>query len=180
VKTLVVLLFILSASPAFAQAAASTNASAVAPGCGPAKGRFDVRSYTAKHPIAQPRDGKAIVYLLQDDKYFYSHPRPTVKWGVDGQWAVATQANDYAYYYVDPGEHQLCAQWQTSITAAKGSVLGAYDFAAKSGQSYYFRALDTNPELIDESAAVKLESVGSDEAAVLMNKFGYSTSRLKK
>ena len=175
-KPSIALLLLCVASSTFGQDSAPPQASAVAPGCGPANGSFEVKSESKQHPVAAPQDGKAIVYFLQDDKYFKSRPRPTDRWGIDGQWVGATQANDYAYYYVDPGEHHLCVQWQTRIDLQSGHQTAVAHFRAVAGKSYYFRALDRDNRGIDE---VKLGPADRDQAQLLMTIFGYSSSKPK-
>jgi Protein of unknown function (DUF2846) len=173
---LVILLF---ASSAFAQTAPAPTGTAAAPGCGPADFSFEVKSDGSSHPVSQPKTGKALVYFMQDDKVFESRPRPTVKWGVDGNWVGATQANTYFYISVDPGEHHLCSEWQTAVIVTAGHQAAAAHFTAEAGQVYYFRAQDFFWK--DTNAAnVKLGPVDSDEAQLLMTQFGFSTSHQKK
>ena len=87
-------------------------ASQTAPGCGDPRIKFDVTSARSRRPLPKPEAGKAIVYFLQDDSEFNSHPRPTTRFAIDGIWVGATQSNAYFYVSVDPGEHHICAGWQ--------------------------------------------------------------------
>ena len=48
-----------------------------------------------QHPFAKPESGKALIYFLQDDPNFLSRPRPTTRFGLDGNWIGATQSNSY-------------------------------------------------------------------------------------
>src|ERR1700691_4348758 len=59
-KTFLVLF--LLAAPAFAQNPTDT---AVAPGCGPGNAKFEVKTESKQHPLAQPEAGKALVYFLE-------------------------------------------------------------------------------------------------------------------
>ncbi len=68
------------------------------------------------------------MYFLQDDKVFESRPRPTVKWGVDGNWVGATQRDTYFYLSVDPGEHHLCAEWESAVLINVGRPSAAGHF----------------------------------------------------
>jgi hypothetical protein len=106
------------ASPSFAQSA--PVATAVAPGCGVENIKFDVQSNKSQHPFVKPVPGKALVYFLQDDTYFESRPRPTTRFGIDGAWVGATQSNAYFYFAIDPGEHHLCAGWQSFVGLTAG------------------------------------------------------------
>ena len=165
-----VLMILLFASSAFAQNAPSATGTAAAPGCGPAD---------FSHPVTQPEPGKALVYFLQDDKVFVSRPRPTVKWGMDGNWVGATQADNYFYLSVDPGEHHLCTEWESAMLINASRQSAAAHFTAEAGQIYYFRAQDFYGR---ESGAanMKLGPVDSDEAQLLMTQFGFNTSHPKK
>ena len=173
------LMILLFASSAFPQGAPSATGTAAAPGCGPADFKFEVKPSDSSHPVTQPEPGKALVYFMQDDKVFESHPRPTVKWGVDGNWVGATQSNTYFYISIDPGEHHLCSEWQTAVIVTAGRQASAAHFTAEAGQVYYFRAQDFF--LRDTGAAnIALGPVDGDEAQLLMTNFGFSSSHPKK
>lgn len=163
------------------------------PGCGPGNVKFDVstRKQLPVAPAAQP--DKALVYFLQDDLKYTTAPRPTTRFGIDGAWVGATHANSYFYVFVDPGEHHVCANWQsahfgTAIGVAKRETSAAH-FTAEAGKTYYFRAQDLTKmdhtggehdvEVL-ERAAVMLELLDPDEAQVLMNSFSFSSSHQKK
>ena len=173
------LMIFLFASGIFAQSAPPATASAVAPGCGPATENFEVKSSGSSHPVIQPEAGKALVYFLQDDHDYTNHPRPSTKWGVDGQWVGATQSNSYFYFSLDPGEHHLCATWQTAAILTGGHLAAAAHFTAEAGQVYYFKVTDIYRPVANDTA-IKLGPVDGDEAQLLMNKFGFSTSQPKK
>jgi hypothetical protein len=172
------LMILLFASSTVAQNTPPATGNAAAPGCRPTDFKFEVKSSDSSHPVTQPEPGKALVYFLQDDKVFESRPRPTVKWGIDGDWVGATQSNTYFYISIDPGEHHLCSEWQTAVIVTAGHQASAAHFTAEAGQVYYFRAQDFYWR--DSGAAfIKLGPVDSDEAQVLMTKFGFSTSHPK-
>ena len=158
------------------------------PGCGPATAKFDVSTDKDQRSAPPGEPGKALVFFLQDDLKFDSAPRPTTRFGVDGTWVGATHANSYFYVYVDPGEHHLCANWQSihvpSYIGAKRSTAAAH-FTAEAGKSYFFRARDIartdhpGGPVVSEPE-VLLEPVDSDEAQVLMGTFSFSSSHQKK
>jgi len=87
-KTFLALLVLAFASATFAQSAHTVTAAAT--GCGPDNTKFDVQSTKSQHPFAKPDVGKAMIYFLQDDTYFLSHPRPTTRFGLDGNEQVIT------------------------------------------------------------------------------------------
>jgi hypothetical protein len=175
----VLALFVLCAfgSTAFAQDKAPDTASA--PGCGPDGAKFDVKKYGDKHPAPQPEPGKALDYFFQDDSNFESVPRPTTMAGVDGKWVGATQSSSYFYVSVDPGEHHVCAKWQTIVGLREGHLAAAAHFTAEAGKIYWFRVKNSWWRET-ERANMKLEPLDSDEGLLLASKFAYCTSREKK
>jgi Protein of unknown function (DUF2846) len=178
-RTVIFLLVVLAVPFGFAYAQS-------APGCGTANVQFDVKTTRASltAPAAQP--GKALVYFLQDDLKYDAKPRPTTRFGIDGAWVGATHANSYFYVFVDPGEHHVCADWQSDTTpfyfGAKREV-AARQFTAEAGKTYYFRAVDIvhtrKNQAIASEPQVLLRPVDGDEAQVIMNSFSFSSSHQK-
>jgi len=176
-KILLVVILSGFATSAFGQSAAPQTA--VAPGCGDGSIKFDVKTNRSQHPFAKPDPGKALVYFLQDDSFFQSVPRPTTRFGLNGSWVGATNANAYFYVPVDPGEQHICAGWQSFVGFSTGDKNAAAHFTAEAGNSYFFVA--RNHFLREHGiASIKLEPVDSDEAQLLMTKFGFSTSHARK
>ena len=171
-------LLLCFATPAFGQAPPIETASSL--GCGDPNIKFDVKTDRSQHPFAKPDPGKALVYVLQDDSRFFSNPRPTTRFGMDRAWVGATQSNAYFYVSVDPGEHHLCAFWQSTIeTGPLAPSAAALHFTAQAGNTYFFIVRDrwSKTELL---GFLKLKPVDSDEAQLLMTDFGFSTSHEKK
>lgn len=152
-------------------------------GCGPADFKFSVKTVVGNRatPVADP--SKATIFFLQDDVRYGVRPRPTTEFGIDGDWVGATQANSYFFVSVDPGEHHLCANWQSRVTKRVPTrPTSALHFTAEAGSTYYFRARDIT-EGGDSSPPfeeVVLESVDSDEARLLMKSFARSVFETKK
>jgi Protein of unknown function (DUF2846) len=156
-----------------------------APGCGPASIKFEVNTVREQHAVPNPEPGKALVVFLQDDAKFNSTPRPTARFGIDGTWVGATHANSYFYLSVDPGEHHLCTSWQSRVILTRHSrSTAAAHFTAQAGETYYFRARDEVMTDFHGAAVsdpeVKLESLDSDEATVLLSSFALSRSHSNK
>jgi hypothetical protein len=150
-----------------------------APGCGQTDVKFDVQNEGRQHAMPSPEPGKALVFFLQDDARFNSIPRPTTRFGIDGVWVGATHANSYFYVSVDPGEHHLCANWQSRVVLTRSRPIAATHFTAEAGKVYYFRAKDLeNTER--PPAEVVFEPVDSDEALILMSSFDLNSSHPKK
>jgi hypothetical protein len=172
--SLVILLF-----TSIFSAAGQTN-SLGAPGCGSYDVQFDVKTTRSQNDLPAPDSGKALVVFLQDDARYETIPRPTTRFGIDGTWVGATHSNSYFYVPVDPGEHHLCANWQSKgILVGSSRPTAALHFVAEAGKVYSFRARDTyNKDR--PPAEVKLEVIDNDEAQILMNSFELSSSHPKK
>jgi hypothetical protein len=173
-----ILAVLLFASPVFAQDDAA--AARAAAGCGPDQIKFDVKTDKNQHPAAQPELGKALIYVFEFQKrdpnvnYFGSE---TTKVGLDGSWVGANHGQSYFFFPVDPGDHHLCANWQSLVK--KYSKLGsAVSFNAEAGKVYYFRAsVDVRAKY---EPSVKLEPLDPAEAQFLISSSALSVSHPKK
>jgi hypothetical protein len=176
-KMKALLAVLLFAAPAFAQNVPATDSSA--PDCSRGVVSFAVKQDSGQHPVPNAQDGKAMVVFLQDDAKFASYPRPTTRFAVDGNWVGATHANSYFYISIDPGEHHLCADWQSLAILAPTRPTAALHFTAEAGKVYYFRASDI---YFRERgfAEVAFNDVDSDEALILLRQFSHDTSKPKK
>jgi hypothetical protein len=180
-KLLITLLFSAFSTITFAQTFPASQA--VSPGCGDKKIKWDVSTNRSKHPVATPDTEKALVYFLQDDANFQSAPKPTIRFGLNGNWVGATQGNAYFYIPVDPGEYHLCAGWQSWIGVTPGHTDAADHFTAEAGKSYFFVARNVYTNDVHNPANIanmKLEQVNEDEGQLLMTKFGFSSSHARK
>jgi len=149
-------------------------ATAVAPGCGAIDVKFDVKADKAQHPITQAEGGKAVVYFVEDDTHFQSTPKPTTRIGLDGTWVGANHGNSYFYFTVEPGEHHLCASWQSTVGIGSRNKSAAAHFTAEAGGVYYFSV--KNSWLRDSMIlGIELVPLDSDEGQLLASKFSYST-----
>jgi len=150
-----------------------------APGCGPDNEHFDVKTKKTERPEIKIDPAKALVYFLQDDREFESIPRPVVRMGIDGKWVGATHGNSYFFTTVDPGEHHLCASWQTNVTIGEPKQGGALHFTAEAGQIYVFSVRD---RWFREHGSKPLifEPIDSDQGKLLMNQFALATSKPRK
>ena len=169
-----ILAILLFAASACAQSAPPATAAAV---CSNLPNTiFEIKTENGEH-AAQPAAGKALVYFLQDDTKYFEHPRPTTRLAVDGAWVGATHSDSYFYVSVEPGEHHLCANWQGGGLQPVVAVAAAH-FTAKAGHSYYFRA--QNSSVKDGEKTIEFARVDSDEGQLLVNRYAFSSSSVKK
>jgi hypothetical protein len=132
------LMLVLSLTASFAYAQQTMVENTTPGGCGPAQEKFDVLATKAAAATTSASDN-ALIYVIQDDTHFESHPRPTTRIGVDGKWVGATRSNSYLRSLVGPGVHHLCASWQGFVGVGMGVKMAALHFSAEPGKSYYFR-----------------------------------------
>lgn len=170
-KIATTLLFLLLPCLAFAQSSATAAAAA----CGDDTAKFDVKTDKHNHPNSQPTEGKALVYFLEDDSMFASIFKPTTRVGLDGAWTGATHGDSYFYFSVEPGEHHLCASWQSAENWNFAHRAAAAHFTAHTGDIFYFRVRNIYSK--EWLASIDLEPVDSDEALFLMSTFPFATSR---
>jgi hypothetical protein len=124
---------VLGTSPAFAQDQAATARTAA--GCGPSQVQFDLKLDDTLHVPAQPEAGKAMVYVFEDD-----FTGPTMRIGVDGSWAGATNGKSFIYFSVAPGEHSVCTEWQSYVFKKTSERAGgAISLNLEAGKVYYLR-----------------------------------------
>jgi hypothetical protein len=161
-------------------AQAQTQERRIAPGCGPDEIKFEVTTAKNPNPAGQPEAGKALVYFFDDSPStgWFPNPKLTTRTGIDGVWVGATQRNSYFYVAVDPGEHHLCASWQTwlpGVNATHKTV--AARFTAEAGRTYYFKV---GGQLTQSAVDINLDPMDSDEAQLLARKYSLSTFQQKK
>jgi hypothetical protein len=172
---------LLLAMPVIARAQDTQDAAALAraAGCGPNEVEFNVKKDKNKHPAPQPEAGKALVYVIDKVKLDPGLVLATVtlRIGLDGSWVGANQGDSDFYFPVDPGEHHICAQWQSTF-GRLSKLASAASLTAEAGQVYYFRAIaDARSH---DQGAVWLEALDPAEALLLTSSSAYSTSHPKK
>jgi hypothetical protein len=111
--------------------------------CGDDKVRFDVKTQKEPLPPPPPDAGKAQFVFIETmdkgDKYHHCVGcDATTRVGLDGAWVGADHGDSYFTLSVDPGQHSVCANWQ-SITAQVDSQAGVVNVNAEAGKVYYFQ-----------------------------------------
>lgn len=172
------LAILLFASPLVAQDQAGTARAAA--GCGPADVQFDVKTDKNQHPIAQPEAGKALVVVFQEERQDpginLNLAAPLTRVGLDGKWVGANRGQSYFFFSVDPGDHRLCTNWQSSFKRL--SKLGsAVTFTAEAGKVYFFR--QQVEERHDRSPNLQLEPADNADGQFKIASLALSTSRPK-
>lgn len=183
---LAVLLFVsgvfLFTSPTSAQTQSADQAAAArsGAGCGAADVEFDVKTDKKQHPAPQPEAGKAMVYVLEQQKrdpnmdYYWN---ATIRVGLDGAWLGATKGESYLFFPVEPGLHRVCIQWQSSL-GSQSKLGSAISIEAGAGKSYYFRV--EVEERTKRSFAVELQPIDDAQGQFLISSLALSMSHAKK
>lgn len=110
-------------------------AARTAAGCGSTADMFNVQTTDLKHPVGQVEPGKALAYFFVD-----LVTAPTMRVGVDGNWVGANNGKSYFFFQVDPGEHNVCAEWQSGTFKKSSERVGeAMHLTAEAGKTYFIR-----------------------------------------
>jgi len=152
----------------------------VAAGCGPNKTQFSVKTESIQHAVKQPEPGQAIVYVIVQGRPEGGEAKVTTRVGLDGNWVGANHGASYVSFSVTPGEHRVCADWQSSLKSRQ-MLSGAADLTAEVGKTYYFRTevvMSQATESHDERLSLK--PVDAAEGMLLLSKSAQSSSIIKK
>jgi hypothetical protein len=170
----VLLALILFARPCLAQTnVPPTNPEAA---CGANDVEFSVKPDPRGENPPAPDPGKALVYFVETQKIDDLVGNITVKIALDGAWVGASQGDSHFFVTAEPGEHHLCASWQSSL--ASRQQVSLHNLTAEAGKTYYFRI-----RIVGDGRApysFDLVRLNSDEAQLLIARSPYSVSRAKK
>jgi hypothetical protein len=175
---LVVSLLTMLAVPVPAQD--QVTAARTAAGCGADNVQFDVKTDKSQHPQGQVPAGKALVYIFELEKTdagAFKIGAVTIRIGLDGQWVGANRGNTYFYLPVAPGDHNFCANWQSSLGRVS-KLSSAVSLTAEAGQVYYFAT--KVDERSHDNPAVWMEAVDPAEAKLLIASASLSNFHPKK
>jgi hypothetical protein len=155
---------------AFAQASSAISPTA----CGPDNISFKVNLDESQHRLTQPDPGKAQIYFIHDAGSGSLIAYPTVKVALDGEWIGANHGNSYFSVAIDPGQHHICINLQSSLVEQRVELA---HFTANADSVYYFRTrlvMSRSVELLE------LDLIDSDQGKYLIATFPLSISKAKK
>jgi hypothetical protein len=156
--------------------------------CGDDGVKFDVKTEKGQPAPAGPEAGKArIVFVESVDKSQIGTCIGcdiVTRVGVDGAWVGANKGVSYFIYDVEPGERQVCVNWQ-SIRRSTDKDIGIASFSAEPGNVYYFLAKITLEPFRSDRATQKpdhldLTKLSEDEGKYLVKISAVSASAEKK
>ena len=171
-----ILTMLLLAAAAFAQDQAAV-ARLTQTACGPNDTQFDVKTDKEQHPISTPETGKALVYVIEQEKH-RGLKSVTTRVGLDGTWIGANRGDSYLFFPVEPGEHHLCSDWHVGFVAGGGKQVSLASFVAEAGKVYYFRVRTMGAK--DMGNILDLDFVSSDEGQLLVASSAFSIPTAKK
>jgi len=170
-------LALLIAMPVFGQDQATDLRTAA--GCGPSKTQFSVKTDRTLHVVTQPEPGKALVYVIEQGRPEGGEAKVTVRVALDGNWMGANYGESYLSFAVEPGEHHVCVDWQSS-RKSRQKLSGAVELTAEAGKTYYFRAevvLAEATESHDEGFSIK--AIDAAQGMLLVSKSAKSVWKMK-
>ncbi|MGB7437566.1 MAG: hypothetical protein WBR26_23460 [Candidatus Acidiferrum sp.] len=156
----IMLLLLVCAAPVYGQSAITDFRTGA--GCGPQKTQYEVTLATPEQGVIAPSPGKARVYVIEI--VGTNNTGATTRIGVDGQWVGANTGKGYMSFEVEPGDHHICADWQ-SILKVRQQDGAAMVMTAEAGRAYYFvvgiliQALDFNLTEVDQAEGQWLLSI---------------------
>lgn len=172
------LMLLISAAPALGQSQKADLRAAS--GCGPATMRFEVKMDKKQHALSQPEADKALVYVIQQGRPLGADFTVTTRVGLDGNWVGANHGESYISFEANPGDHQVCVDWQSSLKSRQ-RLSQAMQLTAEAGKTYYLRAevvMSQATEAHDE--LLRLGTVDKAEGILLLSKAGQSAWRAKQ
>jgi hypothetical protein len=174
-------LALLVAAPVFGQN--QTADLLTAAGCGSARIQFDVKTDRKEHVVTQPEPGKALVYVIEDEKsdpHYTQIGHITTRVGLDGNWVGANHEESYMSFAVEPGAHRVCSDVQSKFVSAE-KLSGAADLIAEAGKTYFYRvAVTPGAEDHDKEPRLWLKAVDEPDGLLLISKFALSASKSKR
>jgi len=170
----VVLMFFCAITPlAFA-------ARILPPACGDDKVKFEVKVEKGLLEFPPIAPGKArLVFIETLDKHGVIGAAATARYGVDGAWVGANKGNSYFFIDVDPGNHQICANWQAINTT--GRNVGMTEVNAAAGRTYYFetaileQAESDGPHRVYTDIGFRFNPVPQQEGQYRLRMYALST-----
>ena len=169
--------FAVPALAVFLVAAIHAEGATLPDSCGNDKIKFEVKTQTGQTAPATPESDKAQLILLERENHMVSpFHDATVRWGMDGVWVGADNGNSYFALAINPGVHNICVNWQSSLKALNRYV-DMTSFTAEPGQTYYFQ-VDVNVES-QYSVSFALSQINDYKGQYLVKTSALSVPRVK-
>jgi hypothetical protein len=110
--------------------------------CGPDNVKFKVSNQKGQTAPGGPTGDEAQIVIIENPEMDPLCAGPschvTVRIGLDGKWMGASHDKSYFTFSVAPGEHHLCANWQSAL-GPLNKLVGMTSFTAEAGKVYYYQ-----------------------------------------
>lgn len=179
-KTTVLVMIVICASGVLAQNKDKSAVTQALAACGADNIEFEVTRPEISTPSAAVVEpDKALVYVIAEEVKACAVECPfTTRVGLDGSWVGANKGNSYFSLAVAPGEHHLCAKWQSKLFMNGKRRVALANFTARAGKVYYFRTRMLESE--HSEAFLDLDPISSDQGRLLVASYLLSVWHVKR
>jgi hypothetical protein len=154
--------------------------------CGTDNVKFKVSTQKGQPVPSGPTADKAQIVIVEspemDAKCLGPSCHVTVRIGLDGAWIGATEDKSYFAFSVGPGEHHLCANWQSAL-GSLNKLVNMTSFIAESGTVYYYEVkpvMRFRGEHQDDEYKLDLKTLDEDEGNYAIKVSSLSASTPKR
>lgn len=151
------MLFLLTAIALQIQAHAQSGDVA----CGDTELKHKVVVHKKQKPLAEPDASRAIVYVVRKGSFGLD---AQAKVAANGKWVGGTTGRGYFFFYLDPGEHELCSM--------SARIPNRMRFKVEAGKTYYLEQLDIPG--VSRPLSV-LREISAESARKILERAQYST-----
>ncbi len=161
---------------AFLTGTAAYAATGLPDACGSQNVKFDVSTDKPLQSAATPETGKAqIVFIESLHKNSNVLIYPTIRFGLDGSWAGAVKGSSYFAISVPPGEHHLCAAWQSHFKSFRDQP-GAMPLTVEPGKIYFVDySVNFIPTDGGAQPVISFAQINDDQAKFLLKSYPLAT-----
>ena len=189
-------ILVLSACLLIGSDASAQNANAIkqaATACGDSSVNFHVKKHHTYGAVPPVPKGEARIYVFEaidgivtnngaaEPLDFNENGPPyykaTIRVGMDGQWIGADKGNSYLFFSAEPGEHHLCANWQSGWVGLNHLIQLA-GISVQADQTYYFLAIPIEDSL--GLGLLNLRPLDSDEAQLMLVEYPLAVATAHK
>ncbi len=146
------------------------------PSCGPVKPVIRIRTSKHDHPPIAVAPGSATLVFVQRIPVCTGCSAGRVgvtRIGIDGSWVGGNEGNSYFAVTVTPGEHHVCAYWDT-LELSGEDKLWLTDLTAQLGHTYYYK-VEVLPDWEQRQPMLRLKALQPDEANFLISGSSFAT-----
>ena len=147
-------------------AATGLRAEVLPDACGKPDVQFTVKKADGAAPAAATNPGQATVIFMESVNHGAGlFTTPTLRLGLDGDWAGAVRGNTYVTLALTPGEHHFCAAWQSHFSSLRKTV-EVMPLTVEAGKSYFVEfKIHIVPGEGGNAVLTELKPINSDQGS---------------